>query len=115
MRETQRKGDIAVAQAIATFTRMGWDVSVPLTESALYDLVVDTGDGLVRVQCKFSCNLDVDLRRIHSNSKGYVIKPNTPNGFDWLYVLRPDGAQYLVKRAITTSSVRPKYDELLVP
>ena len=34
MRQTQRKGDIAVAQAIATFTRMGYDVAVPLTESA---------------------------------------------------------------------------------
>jgi hypothetical protein len=40
MRQTQRKGDIAVAQAIATFTRMGYDVAVPLTESAPYDLVV---------------------------------------------------------------------------
>jgi hypothetical protein len=42
MRETQRKGDIAVSQAIATFTKMGFDVSIPFTESAAYDLVADT-------------------------------------------------------------------------
>ena len=41
MRTTQRKGDFAVAQAIATFTKAGHDVSLPLTESAAYDIVVD--------------------------------------------------------------------------
>jgi PD-(D/E)XK endonuclease len=41
MRATQRKGDIATARAVATFTEMGFDVAIPLTESAAYDLVVD--------------------------------------------------------------------------
>ena len=45
-RETQRKGDAAVAQAIATFTKMGHDVSIPLTESAAYDLVIDFNEKL---------------------------------------------------------------------
>jgi hypothetical protein len=34
MRITQRKGDIATSRAVATFTAMGFDVSIPLTESA---------------------------------------------------------------------------------
>lgn len=42
MRLTQRKGDLATTQAISTFTRMGFDVSIPVTESAQYDLIVDT-------------------------------------------------------------------------
>ncbi|MCA1566752.1 MAG: hypothetical protein LC803_14125 [Acidobacteria bacterium] len=46
MRVTQRKGDIATTQASATFTRLGYDVSVPITESAKYDLIIDTPDGL---------------------------------------------------------------------
>jgi hypothetical protein len=33
---------------------MGYDVSIPLTESAAYDLVVDDGDQLARVQRKFA-------------------------------------------------------------
>ena len=52
MRVTQRKGDIATAPAIATFTALGFDVSIPLTESAAYDLIVDDGATLQRVQCK---------------------------------------------------------------
>jgi PD-(D/E)XK endonuclease len=43
MRTTQRKGDIATSRAIAAFTAIGYDVSIPLTESAAYDLVVDDG------------------------------------------------------------------------
>jgi hypothetical protein len=86
MRLTQRKGDIATAQAIATFTRLGYDVSVPITESAKYDLIVDTPDGLKRVRVKYSSSKDVDLRNIHSNSNGYVVKKGIPGAYDWLYV-----------------------------
>lgn len=91
MRITQRKGDIATAQAIATFTRLGYDVLVPITESAKYDLVVDTPDGLKRVQVKYSSRRDVDLRRIHSNAQGYVVKKCTEGAYDWLYVFYAAG------------------------
>jgi PD-(D/E)XK endonuclease len=50
MRATQRKGDIAKARAVAMFTQMGCDVSIPLTESAFYDLIVDDGHRLYRVR-----------------------------------------------------------------
>jgi hypothetical protein len=97
VRTTQRKGDQATAQAIATFTSMGFDVSIPLTESAAYDLVVDENGALRRVQCKFSSSRDVDLRRIHSNGTGFVTKRVPPDAYDWLYVLRPDGMEFLLK------------------
>ncbi len=87
MRITQRKGDLATAQAIATFTRIGYDVLIPITESASYDIVVDASDGLKRVQVKYSSDRKVDLRNIHSNSNGYVIKKAKQNSYDWLYVL----------------------------
>ncbi|HEU5211448.1 MAG TPA: group I intron-associated PD-(D/E)XK endonuclease [Gaiellaceae bacterium] len=98
MRATQRKGDIATSRAIATFTAMGCDVSIPLTESAAYDLIVDNGDELARVQCKFTSEhrRQVDLRRIHSNSSGYVVKPTLEGSYDWLYVLDHDGVEYLI-------------------
>jgi hypothetical protein len=97
MRTTQRKGDIAVAQAVSTFTKLGWDVSLPLTESASYDLVIDVESKLKRVQVKYTSVKDVDLRRIHSNSKGYVVKKSKENSYDWLYVLDKDGNEYLFK------------------
>jgi hypothetical protein len=45
MRVTQKKGDIAKAKAISTFTEKRYDVAVLLTESAPYDLIVDTDEG----------------------------------------------------------------------
>ncbi|MBU1160140.1 hypothetical protein KKD04_03100 [Patescibacteria group bacterium] len=100
MRNTQRKGDTAVAQAIATFTKAGYDVLIPLTESAAYDLVVDNGKNLKRVQIRFTSTKEVDLRRIHSNSSGYVIKKTKDNSYDWLYILCSDGKEYLIKNCL---------------
>lgn len=101
MRSTQRKGDVATSRAIASFTALGMDVAIPLTESAAYDLIVDAGGTLRRVQCKYSGNGKVDLRRIHSNSNGYVVK-HTPRGaYDWLYVLTGDGSEFLVTEDLT--------------
>jgi hypothetical protein len=105
MRLTQRKGDSAVAQAIATFTSNGWDVSIPLTESAPYDLIVDTGKYMMRVQVKYSASgKEVGLRRVHSNSKGYVVKKPQTNSFDWLYVLTGAGEEFLITRALSGQS-----------
>ncbi len=103
MRITQRKGDIATSQAIATFTARGFDVSIPLTESAPYDLVIDDGQGLLCVQCKFVGNVrrQADLRQIHSNSRGYVVKHVHDGAYDWLYVLDDDGVEYLIKECLS--------------
>ena len=81
---------------------MGYDVSIPLTESAAYDLVVDDGQLLTRVQCKFSGSprREVDLRRIHSNSAGYVVKRTRAGSYDRLYILDGGDAEYLVKKCL---------------
>lgn len=114
MRTTQRKGDIAVSQAVATFTKLGFDVSIPLTESAAYDLIVDHPDGLKRVQVRYSGFREVDLRRIHSNSSGYVIKKVKKNAYDWLYVLKNTGEEYLLQDCLhTRRSFTPKPQYLL--
>lgn len=107
--KTQRKGDTAVSQAIATFTKLGADVLFPLTESAAYDLVVDAGNGLKRVQVKFSTFKEVGLRRIHSNSSGYVVKIVRKNAYDWLYVLNSEGEEFLITYSLAgRQSVTPQ-------
>ena len=109
MRLTQRKGDIATARAIFTFTSMGFDVSIPMTESAPYDLIVDDGERIVRVQCKYMGGNQVDLRRIHSNAQGYVVKRTAAGAYDWLYVLKADGTEYLLKECLAgRRSVSPQ-------
>ncbi|PIV43609.1 MAG: hypothetical protein COX92_01240 [Candidatus Nealsonbacteria bacterium CG_4_10_14_0_2_um_filter_40_15] len=107
MRITQRKGDIAVSQAIASFTKLGFDVSLPLTESAAYDLVVDTYEGLKRVQVRYTSSGAVDLRRVHSNSKGYVVKKTKPHAYDWLYIFKSTGEEYLLKDCLVRRSFKP--------
>lgn len=97
-----------MSQAIATFTKLGFDVSIPLTESAAYDLVIDSPEGLKRIQVRFTSNGEVDLRRIHSNSKGYVIKKTKIDAYDWLYVL-DRGTEYLIKECFSgRRSIKPK-------
>jgi hypothetical protein len=113
MRETQRKGDIGVAQAIATFTRKGYDVSLPLTESAAYDLIVDTGIELKRVQVRFTSSNEVDLRRVHSNSSGYVVKKTKENAYDWLYILTQSGKEYVIQKCLSgRRSIKPTEEYL---
>lgn len=114
MRTTQRKGDIAVSQAIARFTKMGYDVSLPLTESAHYDLIVDTGGVLKRVQVRYSSVREVALRRIHSNSRGYVVKKTKANAYDWLYIFKHSGEEYLIKQCLVNrNSIVPTVKYLL--
>lgn len=103
MRTTQRKGDTATTQAIASFTRMGYDVSLPVTESAKYDLVVDVDGELKRVQVKFSTRKSADLRMVHSNTKGSTKKRTVENDYDWLYILHPTEdsfTEHLIKECL---------------
>ncbi len=114
MRTTQRKGDVAVAQAIARFTKLGYDVSLPITESASYDLIIDVNKRLKRVQVRYSSVKEVALRRIHSNSKGYVVKKTKLNAYDWLYIYRNTGEEYLIKKClINRNSIVPNTKYLL--
>jgi len=114
MRTTQRKGDIAVSQAIARFTKIGYDVALPLTESAAYDLIVDTGKELVRVQVRYSSVREVALRRIHSNSKGYVVRKSKENSYDWLYIFKNNGEEYLIKKCLVNrNSIVPTSEYLI--
>lgn len=109
MRETQKKGDIAKTQAIYTFTKLGYDVATLITESARYDLIIDVEGKLYRVQVKYCDAPDVDLRNIHSNAKGYVIKKIKTNDFDWLYIYSPKKGEFLIKESLVgRSAIRPQ-------
>ena len=114
MRTTQRKGDIAASKAIARFTLLGYDVAIPFTESAAYDLIVDTGVKMMRVQVRYTSVRQVSLRRIHSNSKGYVVKKTHDNAYDWLYIYKSTGEEYLIERCLSNrNSIVPTSEYLL--
>ena len=112
--ETQIKGDKAVAAIIYKLTKAGYTISLPITESAEYDLVIEKEGKIERVQVKYSKREDIDLRKIHSNSKGYVIKKYSKNAFDVLAVVKPTEECYLIRRSIEGRSyIRPKKEELV--
>ena len=114
MRSTQRKGDYAVTKAIATFTKAGYDVSLPITESAAYDIVVDVDNSMKRVQVRYFSGVEVELRRIHSNSSGYVVKKTKSNAYDWLYMLNEKDEEFMIKSCLDVRrSIRPKNEHRL--
>ena len=113
-RNTQRKGDYAVVRAIASLTKLDFDVSIPITESASYDLIAEKDGILKRVQVRYTSNKEVDLRRIHSNSTGYVVKKTKINAYDWLYVLTADEKEYLVQECLHgRRSITPRKNDLI--
>jgi hypothetical protein len=52
--DNKRKGNLAVASAIAHFIAEGYTVSIPLADTAKYDLVVERNGIFQAVQCKYA-------------------------------------------------------------
>ena len=51
-KNSKKQGDAGLGQAIAYFTMLGYDIALPLTDSADWDLIVEMDDLLKRVQVK---------------------------------------------------------------
>lgn len=45
---SKKQGDIGMCYAMAYYAKLGWTVSVPVTDSQDYDLVVDNGTRLFK-------------------------------------------------------------------
>jgi hypothetical protein len=76
MSETTWKGSLAEAAITMAAVRLGYVVLRPLTEGRRYDLVIDIGPRLLRVQCKWARHrgnvvvVDTSTRRL--TPSGYV-------------------------------------------
>lgn len=57
-KNSKKQGDAGLGQAIAYFTMKGYDVALPLTDSADWDLIVEIDGTLKRVQVKTSTSFD---------------------------------------------------------
>lgn len=58
--DSQVKGDLAELRYAAKLKELGYTILIPFTEGQHYDIVVDTGDDMVRVQVKSSTLIDDD-------------------------------------------------------
>jgi hypothetical protein len=52
--DNKQKGNLAVASAIAYFVSSGYMVSIPLSDTAKYDLVIEKQGAFQAVQCKYA-------------------------------------------------------------
>ena len=83
---TNDKGAIAEAEIFAACIRLGLVVLRPTTEGRRYDLVIDTGPRLLRVQCKWAtlCKdvVAVPTRTSRLTPGGYVRTTYQPEEID---------------------------------
>ena len=107
---TKLQGNIGIGSAIAHFTSIGWIVSVPLTDSQKYDLIVDDGLKLQRVSVKTSTYRRRKSWYVLLKQAGGSRKAATSTKFDrtkieLLYVWCGDGSRYLIPaNAITVTN-----------
>lgn len=102
----KQQGDLGEADAIAILTRLGGEVSAPLFSSPNYDLVVDFGGGLLRVQVKTSAAVPrpgvfgVNIATCGGNqSWNRVVRMFDRSRCDLLYTLVADGRRWLIPSA----------------
>lgn len=103
-KNTKQQGSVGLGLAIAHYASRGFIVSIPLNDSQDYDLIVDKGDTLCKVQVK-TCRLvergqyKVTMSMQGGNRKGsYMGKLGTQFRYDILFVVTGDGARYEIPR-----------------
>jgi len=96
----KQQGDVGVAMAIAYYTREGYVVSVPLTDNARYDILIEKDSKVLRVQCKTTKYIEknayvVQLRTSGGNqSWSHEVKKISSTEADLLFVYAFDGTMY---------------------
>lgn len=92
----KKQGNVGVMRALYEYTKLGYTVLVPISDSDAYDLVVDTDDGLKRVQVKTSrCRVRkgyaVNLATKGGNTKVNTVRRRQESDYDWLFCLIETG------------------------
>ena len=85
---TTVKGDLGEAMVIADCTKRGYKVSIPISSDSKYDLIVDRGATLDRIQVKYteSDGNVIRARAYRRNSKGMAAIPYSQEDIDWFAV-----------------------------
>jgi hypothetical protein len=98
----REQGLIGLTDAVGWFGARGWSVSLPLIDSQSYDLIVDDGSELRRVQVKTTTALSrsgsyyVTICTNGGNQSYHTRKPFDAGSCDLLYVLTDGGSRYLI-------------------
>jgi hypothetical protein len=116
----REQGLLGLVDAIAFIGSRGLSVSLPLIDSQRYDLIVDDGERLQRVQVKTTTQRN---RRGHfmvqvctrgGNRSFHTTKYFDPDSCELLYVLTDAGTRYLIPTGAivsrTTVTLNARYD-----
>lgn len=125
-KNSKKQGDAGLGQAIAYFTMLGWEVALPLTDSADWDLIVETNEGkLKKVQVKTSYQIrggtevfDASVKGGNRSYKG-IAKTVDKQNWDLIFLHHLEtGKQALIpKEALTTKgqiNLSNKYAEYII-
>lgn len=91
------KGRAGMSMAIAYFGSNGYTVSIPLSDTQWYDLVIEKGGEFQTVQCKATCNEDNTIfLRSMGGSKGKEYDNVLDHPIDLLFCLDKNQQLYLI-------------------
>jgi hypothetical protein len=102
---TKEKGDIAVGQAIAYFTKNGYEVCLPIGDKRHFDLIVEKNNVLDRVQVKYAGKYTkgnkknkcmAALRITGGNQSFNYIRKYSNKDFDSIFVYTGKGECYYI-------------------
>lgn len=104
---SKKQGDVGLGQAIAWFTRNSYTVSLPLTDSQDYDLIIDKENMLYRVQVKTASYkneygiYEVSLTVKGGNRSGAgKIKKFDQSKVDMVFILTSDNEVYVIPSSV---------------
>lgn len=120
--DTQTKqGNAGLGIAIGQFSSNGYTVLIPLTDSQEYDIVVDIGGKLTKIQVKTTLNKSkysfiVELRTKGGNKSGTgKTKLIDARNIDYLFIVDLDGNKYLIPsktiNGMSSISLGKKYEQ----
>lgn len=122
MTSTQ-KGNVGLSLAIGYFGSNGYTVSIPLTDTQDYDLIVDKNDAIQRVQVKYTDaksdnGIYIVGLRVVSGSTRKVIKKCSECHYDLLFIVCGNRTRYLISKDVINNersiNLSQAYDKYIV-
>jgi len=101
-KNSKKQGDLGLGKAIGHLTAHGYTVSLPLTDSQSYDLIVDIDDKLNRVQVKTTTyKTPYGIFAVNLSVKGGNRSYNTIKLFDktkveYVFVVTSENDMYFI-------------------
>jgi hypothetical protein len=106
---TTDQGNIGLSKAIYEFQKMGYTISIPMTENQKYDLIIDYGEGLKRVQVKTTQfrskhgTFTVNIKTCGGNRSGHKLHYFDKDSCDILFILTSEDDVYIIPTSVITA------------